>query len=101
MFNIIHLESGYKVDFIIRSKHPFEVQKFKRRIQIEYYSKKIWVITLEDLIISKLAWIQQLESELQKRDIKNLLENKKTDMKYVKYWCNELKLTTYNLISYE
>ena len=101
MFNIIHLASGFKVDFIVRTNHSFEVQKFKRRKQIEYLGTKIWVITLEDLILSKLMWVQQLESEIQKRDIKSLLENKSADMEYVKLWCRELKLKTYNLISYE
>ena len=101
MFNIIHLESGYKVDFIIRSNEPFEILKFKRRKQFNYSGFKIWVITLEDLIISKLIWIQQLESELQKRDIASLLENSDTDLIYVKRWCKELNLKTYNLISYE
>jgi len=101
MFNIIHLESSYKIDFIIRSMHPFEIQKFQRRQQINYLGVKIWVITLEDLIISKLNWIQQLESELQKRDIESLLENTNADMDYIKKWCKDLKLKTYNLISYE
>jgi hypothetical protein len=101
MFNIIHFDSSYKVDFIIRSSHPFELQKFHRRLQIEFFDCKIWVITLEDLIISKLMWIQQLESELQKRDILSLLENKNADLNYIKYWCKELKLNSYNLISYE
>jgi len=101
MFNIIHLESSYKIDFIVRSSHPFEIQKFQRRQKIEFLGSTIWVITLEDLIISKLMWIQQLESELQKRDIQSLLENSKTDLDYVKQWCKELKLKTYNLINYE
>ncbi len=101
MFNIIHLESSYKIDFIIRSTHPFEIQKFQRRQQIDYLGVKIWVITLEDLIISKLNWIQQLESELQKRDIENLLENTTADMDYIIKWCKDLKLKTYNLINYE
>jgi len=101
MFNIIHLSSSYKVDFIIRSSHPFEILKFQRKQQFDYLGLKIWVITLEDLILSKLMWIQQLESELQKRDIEVLLENKTTDMEYLKKWCKELRLNTYNLISYE
>jgi len=101
MFNIIHLESSYKIDFIIRSTQPFEIFKFKRRKQIDYFGLNIWVITLEDLIISKLIWIQQLESELQKRDIENLLENPNVDLEYVKKWCKELNLKTYKLINYE
>ncbi len=101
MFNIIHFESSYKVDFIIRSSHPFEILKFERKKQINYFGIRLWVITLEDLIISKLIWIQQLESELQKRDIEGLLENSNVDLIYVKKWCKELNLNTYNLIDNE
>ena len=101
MFNIIHLESSYKIDFIVRTSHKFEIHKFQRRKQIDYFGINVWVISLEDLIISKLMWIQELESELQKRDIAGLLENKKTDLEYIKKWCKELKLKTYNLINYE
>jgi hypothetical protein len=101
MFNIIHLESSYKVDLFIRSDEPFEILKFRRRKQIDYSGLKIWVITLEDLLISKLIWIQQLESELQKRDIVSLLENPDADLTYIKNWCKELRLKTYNLINYE
>jgi hypothetical protein len=101
MFNIIHLSSGYKVDFIIRKENTYEIQKFERRKMLNYLNTKIYVISLEDLIISKLMWIQKLESELQKRDIQNLLENPKTDLNYIKNWCSKLKLNTFQLIKYE
>jgi len=101
MFNIIHLDSSYKIDFIIRSEQPFEVEKFQRRQQIDFLGVKVWVITLEDLIISKLNWIQQLESELQKRDIQSLLANPAADRGYITKWCKKLNLKTYNLIDHE
>jgi hypothetical protein len=101
MFNIIHLESSYKVDFIICSSHSYEILKFERKQQIDYLGIKIWVITLEDLILSKLIWIQKIESELQKRDILSLLENTNVDLNYIYKWCKELNLKTYNIINYE
>jgi hypothetical protein len=94
MFNIIHFESSYKIDFIISSTQAFEIHKFQRRQPIDYLGMKIWVITLEDLIISKLNWIQQLESELKKRNIESLLQNPNADMDYVIKWCKELNLRT-------
>jgi hypothetical protein len=97
----MHLKVVTKLIFFIRSPEPFEILKFQRRKQIDYFGLKIWVITLEDLIISKLIWIQQLESELQKRDIESLLENPNADLIYVNKWCKELNLKTYNLINYE
>jgi hypothetical protein len=41
-------------------------------------------VTIEDLIISKLEWIQVLQSEKQVGDIKALLENPELDMAYLK-----------------
>ena len=55
-----------------------------------------WAISLEDLIIAKLKWIQELYSEKQAFDIDNLLFTP-CDMDYVKKWCRELKLNTFNL----
>ena len=55
------------------------------------------IINLEDLIISKLQWIQVLESDKQKNDIVNLLDNEQLDLEYIKYWCKNLRLKTYKL----
>lgn len=99
MFNIIHLHSSYKVDIILRSNDPFEIAKFQRRKQMDLLGNKIYVITLEDLVISKLRWIQQLESELHKRDIISLLQSQDVDFQYIKGWCNKLNLNTFNLIA--
>jgi len=75
-----------------------EKAKFSRRKAMEFGGTLLYVITLEDLIISKLRWIQQLESELHKRDIETLLLNPDIDKEYVKNWCERLNLKTYNLI---
>jgi len=98
MFNAIHLHSGYKLDVIVLSDHPFEINKFNRRRIIEVENRKIHVITPEDLVISKLMWIQQLESEIQKRDIKQLMLKEDMDINYIKTWCNNLTLNTYGLL---
>jgi len=97
MFNIIHLHSSYKIDLIIRSNESFEISKFTRRKSINVFGINTYIVTLEDLVISKLRWIQQLESEQHKRDIISLLRNPEADMEYIRHWCKELNLKTYNL----
>jgi hypothetical protein len=97
MFNVIHLESGYKLDVIVLNNHPYEIHKFHRRRTIDLEDRKISVITPEDLIISKIIWIQKLESELQKRDIRQLILKEGIDMEYIHTWCNQLKLNTFEL----
>jgi hypothetical protein len=98
MFNIIDLESGFKVDFIIVKKDLYEQVKFQNRRKTLYVDISLWIISPEDLVISKLQWIQALESEKQKNDIVNLLDNVDLDLPYIKNWCRNLRLKTYKLL---
>ncbi|MBN1413896.1 MAG: hypothetical protein JW973_02245 [Bacteroidales bacterium] len=97
MFNVIDPASGYKLDVIVLGDQPYERQKFNRRRIIDMENRKIHVITSEDLVISKLIWIQQLDSELQKRDISQLMLKEDIDVAYIHSWCNKLNLNTYGL----
>jgi hypothetical protein len=99
MFNIIHLHSSYKIDLILRSNDPFEIAKFQRRKAMVLFGINIYVISLEDLVISKIRWIQQLESELHKRDVLVLLQSPEVDLNYIREWCNRLNLNTFNLLA--
>ena len=98
MFNVIDHRSGYKIDFVVKKNSPYRKEEFQRRIRSEIFGFEIWIVSPEDLILSKLIWIQQLQSEKQIGDIKNLLENKTIDLVYVKKWINELNLETFKLI---
>lgn len=101
MFNIIDYKTGFKIDFIILKDTEYYKLAFSRRKRIKELDTWIWIITLEDLIISKLIWIQQLQSERQISDIKNLLLNPAKDMNYIRNWCSKLNLNTFNLIKNE
>jgi hypothetical protein len=73
MFNIIHLESFIKVDMIIKKDSEFRLLEFERRKKVPFVHLEIYIVSKEDLILSKLAWARDSRSELQKRDILNLL----------------------------
>jgi hypothetical protein len=49
------------------------------------------VVTREDLIISKLLWAKESASELQLRDVQNLLATE-YDSQYLRHWTRELGL---------
>lgn len=97
MFNIIDHASGFKADFVVLKNEPFRQNEFKRRVEINFLDMPMFIVTPEDLLISKLAWIQDLESSLQKEDIKNLVQLKNLDLNYIHFWIKELKLNTFNL----
>jgi len=97
IFNIIDNKTGFKIDFIIKKDTDYYNLAFKRRQWINELETGLWVISIEDLIIAKLIWIQQLQSDTRIKDIENLLFYPEKDMEYIRKWINELKLHTLNL----
>lgn len=93
MFNIIHNETMFKVDFIIRKDIPYRELEFLRRTTKEFLGSKIWIATVEDLIISKLHWAKDSFSEMQIKDIRNLMLNTNLDYVYIDKWVKLLKLS--------
>ena len=98
MFNIIDFESGYKADFIILKDEPYRQAEFERRKLVDFQGMKIYLVSVEDLIISKLIWIQQIESDIQKEDIKILSALEELDWVYIRNWAASLKLNTFGLL---
>jgi len=91
MFNIIHNESVIKVDFIVRKNEEYRTPEFSRRQQIEIEGVSISVVSPEDLILSKLVWAKQSNSELQLRDVRQMVAVlKDLDNDYLKRWSGEL-----------
>lgn len=97
MFNIIDHTSGFKADFIILKNEPFRKAEFERRLEIEFEGMPVNVVSAEDLLLSKLIWIQELQSAVQMEDIKNLSTKKDLDWKYINSWIKSLNLNTFNL----
>lgn len=98
MFNIIDHKSNYKADFVILKDEPYRQEEFRRRLHIDFLDLKIYCVSPEDLLLSKLIWIQQLQSALQKEDIMLLSEKKGMDWNYIRHWIDTLKLNTFGLI---
>jgi len=74
LFNIIDNEDVFKVDFIVAKDNVYTEAQFKRRHKIPIEEERVlFVISPEDLIISKLAWSQDSLSEMQENDIRNIL----------------------------
>ncbi len=65
MFNVIHQESVIKVDCIIRKDTVYRRVEFNRRSRVEIADFRTFLVSKEDLILSKLAWAKDSRSELQ------------------------------------
>ncbi len=89
MFNLIHEETILKVDCIVRKQAAYRRVEFARRARVTIGDFSTCIVSREDLILSKLVWAKDSRSELQFRDITNLLKDE-VDAAYLEEWALEL-----------
>lgn len=94
LFNVIHQESVFKVDCIVRKSAPYRLVEFARRQSLRVPGCETWVVSKEDLILSKLCWGNESKSEYQARDIRGLLASG-CDRDYVEKWAADLGVSEY------
>ena len=93
MFNVIHREGIVKVDFIVKKKEEYRKVEFERRKRMQFEGIPLDVVSPEDLIISKLYWAKDSFSEIQIKDVKNLMKtNTGLDLEYIQLWVGRLQL---------
>jgi len=91
MFNLIHDQYVIKVDFVVRKDTPYRRREFSRKKQISVDRQNLYVVAPEDLILSKLEWAKDSKSEVQLRDVRNLLQSVKgLDRRYLARWAKQL-----------
>jgi hypothetical protein len=95
MFNVVSLESGWKIDLILRKDRAFSRAEFDRRIRVDLAGLEVWMATAEDTIVAKLEWAKAGESERQLRDVEGILSRvgDRLDQAYVDRWVEGLGLS--------
>ena len=91
LFNLIHTEAIVKVDVIIRKNAPYRLEEFARRRQVTIEGHRVWIVSAEDLILSKLLWAKDARSELQLNDVRQLISSQPgLDWPYLDRWAATL-----------
>ena len=91
-FNAIDPDRGWKADFIVRRDRAFSAQEFERRGSATILGVDLYVASVEDVMLSKLEWSRMGDSELQRRDVIQLLERRRgeLDLGYIERWVDVL-----------
>ncbi len=89
MFNAIHEQAIIKVDFVCRKNEPYRLFEFDRRRKVTIGDFETWIVSREDLILSKLVWSRESQSQSQRHDVANLL-NAAVDLTYLFDWSKSL-----------
>jgi len=94
MFNAIHLETGFKIDFLIRKKRRFSIEEFKRKRAVELAGRLCFFATPEDTMLSKLEWSKKGQSERQFLDAVSVakLQRDRLDTEYLLRWGRDLNV---------
>jgi len=96
-FNVIHLESMFKVDIFIPKQRPFDRVQLQRRTKQVIATepeREAYVATAEDTILAKLEWYQRggEVSDRQWRDVLGVLkvQGSRLDLAYLHQWAASL-----------
>jgi hypothetical protein len=90
-FNIIHLETMFKIDIFLSKNDPLSKEEMARREKyrvVEEKGKDLYIASAEDIILSKLHWYKSggSISERQWTDVMGVLRilEKRLDFDYLK-----------------
>jgi len=94
IFNIVHFETGFKIDFIIKKRGEFYEKEFERRKLYKLKNKPCFFTSPEDTMLSKLLWSKRAESERQFQDALGVakIQKENLDYEYLKNYAKMLKI---------
>jgi hypothetical protein len=92
-FNVLHPSTGGKVDiFVVLDTDDFEVMRLQRRVPAEIFGIPSFVVTPEDVVLSKLLWRKESRSDIQWRDCAEIVAALDLDIDHMKRWADRLDI---------
>jgi hypothetical protein len=88
-FNLIHNEFQIKIDCMIRKQSEYRLLEFSRRKIITLEGTEMFIVSKDDLMLSKLFWAKDNHSQRQLDDVKNLAQTG-FDREYIALWSQGL-----------
>ncbi|MFC2074761.1 DUF6036 family nucleotidyltransferase [Bdellovibrionota bacterium] len=92
-FNLIHHESGIKVDIVVLKQTEFYDFEYKRRKKVKLTADfEAYIASPEDIIIKKLDFYREGGSEKHLDDIREIVASVDIDLVYLDKWLSHFGL---------
>ncbi|MCX6109156.1 MAG: hypothetical protein NTZ90_06075 [Proteobacteria bacterium] len=93
-FYLLHHGSGLKIDVVVQKANAHAIAEFDRRRPVELLPGLMtWLAAPEDIIIAKLRYFREGESDKHLRDIRGILAHATCDLAYLEAWITRLGLS--------
>ena len=99
-FNVIHLETTFKVDIFVAKPRPFDRSQLDRRqlfLVSEEPERRAYVTSAEDIVLAKMEWYRMGDevSDRQWRDLVGVLkvQGRRLDHDYMRRMAAQLEVT--------
>jgi hypothetical protein len=100
-FNIIHLQTMFKIDIFLKKSNPYNEEVFRRKrkenLDEEKGDAEFFIASSEDIILNKLEWFRMCGeiSERQWNDVLGVIkvQGSLLDKEYLYHWAGELEIT--------
>lgn len=82
-----HAKTTFRIEVFLLSHDLHDQERFVRRRQENLFGRKVWLLSAEDSIISKLRWSRGKDED----DIRNIIsiQSGRLDWPYIEKWCKE------------
>lgn len=82
---LYHKDTSFKIELFQLSNDEHDQTRFARRQEHVLFGHKVWLLSAEDVIVSKLKWARGKDEE----DIRNVMfvQRDRLDWQYIESWC--------------
>lgn len=80
-----HQQKKFKIELFFLSRDSHDQERFRRRREEKLFGESIWLLSPEDVVVTKLRWSRGKDEE----DVRNVLfvQGGKLDWSYIEKWC--------------
>ena len=82
--------SVFVIELFVLSDDPYDRERFARRLRVGAFDRLVWVLSVEDVIVTKLRWAAGGGRTKDIEDLRHVIavSGESVDWEYVRGWCD-------------